>query len=270
MKTPRLIRNSLLSHFATGVFPGRRVVAFERPSGKRRADPAPLAWKSVRARGVSGYVAFLLSLVVSQCFLSSGHLDAAARDGAPEARSTGEKSGKAGDNSHATLARRHLASLPGYVPGFIISKSDVAPIFAQLKKAGWNAKELERVYAAVVDDGHFLVRQLRSPQGYKFMKTAGKFPLNYDRMDRVSQAKGGRQAIINTVQLSGGASFWNPNAKPGFSNTARMLPTRGGRRRSAAEFSRPTGKIYTESQLVKQLAAVKAKKQGSNSAPENR
>jgi hypothetical protein len=270
MKSPRLIRIPLVPHFVSGVIHDRPVVEFVRSSGKRRASSAPLASKLVRARGVSSYLAFLLSLIVSQWFLSSGHLDAAPPDGAREARSASETSGKVGDNSHAGLVRRHLASLPGYVPGFIISKSDVAPIFAQLKKAGWNAKELERVYGAVVDDGHFLVRQLRSPQGYKFMQTAGKFQLNYDRMDRVSQVKGGQQAIVNTVQLPNGASFWNPNAKPGFANTARMLPTRGGRRRSAAEFSRPTGKIYTESQLVKQLAAVRAKKQDSNSAPENR
>jgi hypothetical protein len=143
----------------------------------------------------------------------------------------------------------------------LISKSDVSPIFARLKRAGWDAKQLERIYGSVLDDSHFLVRQLRSPQGYKFMRAAGKFPLNYDRMDRVSQAKGGQQAIVNTVQLQNGASFWNPNAKPGFANTAKMLPTRGGRRRSAAEFSRVTGKIYTESQLVKQLVALQANKQ---------
>ena len=154
------------------------------------------------------------------------------------------------------MVAEHLASQPGYERGFLITKSDVAPVFALLKKGGWNAAELDRAFAAVLDDSHFLVTQMRTPQGVKFMREAGKFELNYDRMDRVSQVKGGKQAIANTVSLGDGPSFWNPNAKPGFSNTASMLPTRGGQRRSASEFSRPTGKIYTEEQLVQRLSAI--------------
>ena len=80
--------------------------------------------------------------------------------------------------------------------------------------------------------------------------------MNFDRMDRISQVTGGKEAIANTISLDDGPSFWNPAAKPGFSNTARMLPTRGGRRRSASEFSKPTGKIYTETQLIKRLSAI--------------
>jgi hypothetical protein len=154
------------------------------------------------------------------------------------------------------LVGRHLASRAGHKPGCLISKSEVAPIISELRADGWSEAGLDRVCQAVLDDKHFLVRQLRSPQGQKFAAAVAKHKGAYDRLDRVSQAKGGQRAIANTILLPDGAGFWNPDSKPGFANTVQMLPTRGGRRRSKAEFSEPTGKIYTGEQLIEQLAPL--------------
>lgn len=154
------------------------------------------------------------------------------------------------------FVEQRLTGDRGYNPGWLVSQRDVSAIVSGLKADGWDADGLDEVYRSVLDDKHFLVRQLRSDQGRKFMEEIGKQKGGFDRLDRVSQAKGGERAITSTMTLPGGAKFWNPDGKPGFANTAQMLPTRGGRRRHAAEFAEPTGKIYTGEQLLKHLTPL--------------
>jgi hypothetical protein len=48
-----------------------------------------------------------------------------------------------------------------------------------------------------------------------------------------------------------------------------MLPKHRGQRRTAAEFSEPTGKIYTSDQLVQKLTPL-CPKNGEKSRPEEK
>jgi hypothetical protein len=189
-------------------------------------------------------------------------LPAADRRGDPHAVAVGrEQVEQLSAEKIRQLVDQHLASRPGYRDGFIISRSDVKPLLDRFRAAGWDPAALARIEQSLLADDHFLVRQLRTREGRRFMQEASEFPLVYDRMEKVSKQKGGARAIRSTVVLPNGASFWNAEAKPGFNNTVQMLPTKNGRRRSGQEFSQPTGKIYTASQFAQHLEQARPKPQ---------
>jgi hypothetical protein len=189
-------------------------------------------------------------------------IGAAERRGGPGSKPADQdKAEAASAEKIRKIVDQHLSSKSGYGDGFIISRSDVKPILEDFRAAGWDPAALDRIQQSVLADDHFLVRQLRTREGRKFMKAASGFPLLYDRMEQVSEQKGGALAVRNTVTLPNGASFWNADAKPGFNNMVQMLPTKGGRRRSGREFSQATGKIYTATQLAQHLNQARPKQQ---------
>lgn len=152
------------------------------------------------------------------------------------------------------VVRRQLALRRGYQVGDLITRGDVEPSFKTLAGLGWLVADRDQILQKILDDGHFLARELRSPAGQKFMRGVSKEPLVYDRLDRLSEMPGGQQLIHDIIPLPNGQKFMAKKPTPGFTDLTILLPKQAnGKTPRDKDFNKPTGKIYAENDLVKAL-----------------
>lgn len=147
-----------------------------------------------------------------------------------------------------------LATRHGYLPGDLITRGDVEPVFKKLHTLGWDVADREQLLKLVLEDGHFLAKQLRSAPGLKFARGVAREQLVFDRLDRLSNMPGGERLIHDMIRLPNGQSFMARRPTPGFTDLTILLPKQAnGKTPRDKDFNKPTGKIYTESDLVKAL-----------------
>src|SRR5688572_18369156 len=72
------------------------------------------------------------------------------------------------------LVSEQLARKRDYQPGDLISRADVEPIFNRLIEMGLQPADRESLYDAFLSHNSFLVRELSSPDGKKFMRTVAR------------------------------------------------------------------------------------------------
>jgi hypothetical protein len=150
-----------------------------------------------------------------------------------------------------------LAARQGYKPGDLISRGEVAAVCDALKQAGWDVPNRSELVKLSLDDGHFLVTELRTPDGVKFSRAIAGQSLPFDRLDRLSQQSGGEKLIHSLVTIPNGAKLMSSKPTPGFGDLNQLLPKQAsGLTPKDKDFDKPTGKIYTEAQLVKALEKV--------------
>ena len=92
-----------------------------------------------------------------------------------------------------TLARHFEGS--GIEANDLICQSDVKPIFKLLQMLGWEVVDSREILTRVLPDNNFLVRQLKTKAGHKFMRQVAGFPQAYDRLDQLSHLPQGKQTI---------------------------------------------------------------------------
>jgi hypothetical protein len=139
----------------------------------------------------------------------------------------------------------YFKGLPGHQPFFIITQTDVEPLWAQLAKAGWNVRGKDDTIKRLPQQSEFLVRQLRTASGRKFMhKIVPKYPLVYDRFDILSNTPGGGQTAVSGIVTAVDAELTVRYmfSTAGERSWSSMLPERG-------RFNKPTGRIYTAEAL---------------------
>jgi hypothetical protein len=151
---------------------------------------------------------------------------------------------------------RQLAKRPDYRAGDIISKGDVKPIFDQLSKRGWKVADQKEILEKVLADNHFLVKQLRTREGRRFMRQLSSDASVYDRLDRVSRHKRGPDTIRRVIRLPNGATFAKANpgrGNPSLSDLVLVYDRGSANRRQLKDYGKSTGFIYTGSALIKRL-----------------
>jgi len=154
-------------------------------------------------------------------------------------------------NEVLTIAQRRFATLPDYRPGDLISRSQVQPIFEDLKGAGWIVRDQAQILALVPSDDEWFVRQLRSASGRTFVRQSARFPLSYDRIDRLSNMLMGHQ---NVKALMAGPDGYKMilymTTTPYGRNMGQML----SQAPYGADFNSPTGRLYTAEAFLNRLA----------------
>jgi hypothetical protein len=146
-----------------------------------------------------------------------------------------------------------------YRPGDLLSQSDVKTVFISLKDAGWSVPGAKQIVELALPDQDFLVKTLRSESGQRFMRQANKYELAFDWLDRLARLPYGKQTITDTLKVPDGYKLIEHYAKPSekHNNLAEILPNdQNGRRPTGKDFDKPTGRIYTEEQLIERLKAV--------------
>jgi len=156
----------------------------------------------------------------------------------------------------------HFAAVPGYRTGDIISRGQVAPLFGRLDTLGFSVADRQEILEKVPPDGDFLVRQLRTPAGLKFMRRIAPHADAYDRLERISSLHRGKQTVKELIGrgVKGADVIGYFASDPDGKKANRMMSksTKGGR-----NFDKPTGRIYTQRTLLdelrRQYAAVTSK-----------
>ncbi len=145
----------------------------------------------------------------------------------------------------------HFSTLTDYQPGDLISRDQVKPIFKALAAIGWKVSDADEILNLVPDKDEFMVRELRTPAGRKFMRQSGKYPLALDRIDRMSRMIMGEQNVRALVRGPDGYKMIQyMTSTPWGHNMGQML----SQDPRAADFNAPTGRIYTADALMAQLA----------------
>lgn len=149
---------------------------------------------------------------------------------------------------------RHFERLPGYRPGEIISRSQAAPLFAQLRWMGWTVVDAKSLVERVPPDSDFLVRQLRTPSGRRFMQRVADSPGSYDELERLSRLPNGRRAVVELIARpeKGGDVIRYFATTPKGRRVGRLMARTG---KGGADYDKPTGRIYTVEMLLDELEA---------------
>ena len=138
----------------------------------------------------------------------------------------------------------------------LIARGDVTPLFVVLAKLGWKVEDRDQILNELLPDSHFLVQQLRSQPGQRFIKKVASESLIYDRLDRISQERGGQALIHDLIRLPDGDRYARQNPGQAVPNLLDLLPKdASGRTRQIRNYGKPTGKIYVRDQFVKRLDA---------------
>lgn len=150
---------------------------------------------------------------------------------------------------------RHFATLADHQAGDLICRSDVLPLFDQLRILGWRVVERNQILRNTLDDNDFLVEEFRTRQGHKFMREIAGYPVVYDRLDRLTVMPGGKQLITGMIGLPNGSDLLKEHPTPGLKSLTQLLPKGvSGRTPNDPDFWKRTGRIYTVEDL---LAALK-------------
>ena len=146
-------------------------------------------------------------------------------------------------------ALRHFAGM-GVQPGEIIAQNEVVELVKHFRGLGWNIPDKKGLIAASPRDTSFLVKVLRqSKKSRKFARQISKYPLGYDRLDRLSRAPQGRQTVVDLVNGPGGHELIEyMTTSSGGKHLGRQLAG-GGQK----DFNKPTGLVYTPEQVVEKL-----------------
>jgi hypothetical protein len=139
-----------------------------------------------------------------------------------------------------------------YRSGDVLARGDMEPIFSKLAALGWVVGDRKQILDQLLPDNYYLIRALRSPDNTLFMRQVGQVPdgYAYDRLDRLSRMGDGEILINRIMQEPGGWNFIDIMSEtkeaPGMAQAFSMGP--GG-----TDFKKPTGRIYTEQQLLARL-----------------
>lgn len=153
----------------------------------------------------------------------------------------------------SAVAKR-FESQRGYRDGDLISLSQVKPVFKDLRALGWKVADQDEILGDVLSDGHYLVRQLRSKDGQKFMRRISGQPLAYDQLDRLSEMPGGELMIQDFLRFPNADLTFTKKDSPKLSSFARLTPK--DKRQGVSkpkDFKKPTGRIYTVELLIDRL-----------------
>jgi hypothetical protein len=137
----------------------------------------------------------------------------------------------------------------------LVTRGQVAEVLKQLQQLGWKVPQQQQLIEKVLDDQHVLVRTFRTPAGRRFLSKVADRELIYDRLDRISEVSGGPELIRDVVKLPDGERYAKPQSGGGVPDLLDLLPKNAsGRTRRIADYDRPTGHLYTVSDLVAYLA----------------
>lgn len=152
-----------------------------------------------------------------------------------------------------------LASDPDYRPNDLLTRSHVSAAVEAARNVGWDVPYSDRIVELALADDSFLVTELSSPTGQKFMRKIGQLPGGYPRLDRLSSISRGQTVVRKLVRQRDGEKFIEYlSTTKGGANLGSMLANA----QQGVDLNKPTGRIYTASDLIAVLHRVYEKTSG--------
>lgn len=144
----------------------------------------------------------------------------------------------------------YFQSRPDFQPNDLIVREDVAPLVARLQQKGFPLTDAGQILARVPAKGEFLVSQLSTPNGRKFMRRIAVYPDGYDRLDRLSRLPLGQQTVRDLIRGPGGDKMIEyMTTSSGGRELGKMLSNDP----DGVRFNTATGRIYTAAMLLNRL-----------------
>lgn len=153
-----------------------------------------------------------------------------------------------------SIVKSALGEREGYQPKDLINQSDVERVLEALADGGWQPPDHKELLADTLSKDDPLTRILSTERGVKFMRKVKDYELIYDRMDRVGRVRDGKRMLADMAKLPDGERYAKMEPPAGVPGFLELLPKRSsGKTRSIEDYEKPTGRIYTEKQLLKRL-----------------
>lgn len=147
----------------------------------------------------------------------------------------------------------YFDSLRGHQPTDLVTQSQVAEALDAVAEVGWDVPERDALVKRTLADGSFLVRELATPAGKKFMRNIARYPGAYNRLDRLSTISGGQKVVRQLIHEKGGYEMIEYMATtPGGHNLGKMMAGA----QQGVDLNKPTGRIYTADDVVAALKKV--------------
>lgn len=145
---------------------------------------------------------------------------------------------------------RYFQQQRDFQPTDLITSEEVEPLLPQLQRMGLPLADAKQILEKVPAKGEFLVEQLSTPSGRKFMRRIAADPNAYDRLDRLSRMPYGQQTVRDLIKGPGGEKLIDYLTKTrGGAELGKMLSNG----RQGERFNTPTGRIYTVEMLLTRL-----------------
>ncbi len=157
-----------------------------------------------------------------------------------------------------SVVSKSLQQDRNYRTGDLITGKRVSAVLGALQASGWDVPQRRELLARVPGDGEFLVRALSTEKGVAFMRTISGISGGFDRLDRLSRIPKGEQLVERLIRGPDGHKLIVYLAE---SRGGKELGVMLGRTTDAADFNKPTGRIYTERQLLEELQTLYAESQ---------
>ncbi len=146
--------------------------------------------------------------------------------------------------------RAYFQSLPDFQAGDVITRGQVESLIRQEKLLSWLGIERRAILDHLLQDDDYLVAELRSPAGRKFLPQIAQYPNGLDRLDRLSRLNNGKKALQNVLRVRDGYRLIETLAT---TPNGEALGKSLAKSSSGTDFNKPTGRIYTLDMLVAQL-----------------
>ncbi len=156
--------------------------------------------------------------------------------------------------------RRSLARRPEFEPDDLISRGDIRRVLLDLHRLGWETTYAKEVWARGLPDSHFLVRELRDKkEGKQFMRQVARHSGIFGQLDRYAGLPGGQKTLRALIDSKDGhklIDYYMTRTRSG-NLLLDLLPRHAhGTMPEPKDFRKPTGRIYTQKDLLKVLAKV--------------
>jgi len=144
-------------------------------------------------------------------------------------------------------AQTYLLSQPDYQDGDLLCRSQIEGVLKSVASAGWKLNNGPAIVALGLPDDSFLVRELSSPAGKKFMRRVSSQPGGYAHLDRLSSIPDGKNMVRYLIRKPGGEEMITYLATTkGGNNLGKMM----GGVRNGVDLNKPTRRIYTANELL--------------------
>jgi hypothetical protein len=163
----------------------------------------------------------------------------------------------AADRAVAKVVDQFFALQPGYQEGDLVTRTQIEKVVARLASAGVKISDPANIVKLGLADDSFLVRELSTPNGKRFMRKIAPLAGGYSHLDRLSTIPRGQSLIRDLVRQKDGDKMieYLTTTKGGKNMGDMMTQVRGG-----VDLNKPTGRIYTADDLVAALISALAKR----------
>jgi hypothetical protein len=153
----------------------------------------------------------------------------------------------------ALAVQEYFQSQPDEQRGDLLGQRQVRAALGQVAAAGWRVPGQEKIVGLALADNSFVVSELSTPEGRKFMRSVARHPGAYNRLDRLSTLENGQSTIRHLIEAKQGDDFitYLATTSGGKSLGKMMAGTQGG-----VDLNKPTGRIYTADDLLTVLKQI--------------